>query len=54
MPEERTAVPEETQQTEHGETIPVPTRRDVFGDLRKVAKAEQPSDTEDGGGAGEQ
>ncbi len=38
-----------TQQTPQGETIPVPTRGDVLGDLRKVAKAPQrPSDTDAG------
>lgn len=43
----------DTQATPRGETIPVPTRQDVFRDLRKVAKADQPSDAEDRGSAGE-
>ena len=29
---------EPTQQTEHGATIPLPTREDVFRDLERVAK----------------
>ena len=29
---------ERTQETPKGETIPVPTRKDVFRDLEKVAK----------------
>ncbi len=33
------------QQTPKGETIPVPTRKQVFDDLRRVARApERPSD----------
>ncbi len=43
------------QQTPHGETIPVPTRKRVFDDLRKVAKApEPPSDGGSAGGAEDQ
>jgi hypothetical protein len=44
---------EDTQTTPRGETIPVPARADVLRDLRKVAKADEPSDAEDGGSSGE-
>lgn len=30
--------PQQSQETPQGETIPVPTRQAVLGDLRKVAK----------------
>lgn len=33
---------EPTQETPGGATIPVPKRKDVFGDLAKVAKAKPP------------
>ncbi len=42
------------QQTAHGETIPVPTRKRVLDDLRKAAKAPQPPSDADGGGAEDQ
>ena len=41
---------EPTQDTPGGATIPVPKRKDVLGDLRKIAKADKPSD--DGGVSG--
>ena len=44
-----------TQETPQGETIPVPTRKRVFDDLRRVAKAPQgPSDADSGGAEDEQ
>lgn len=36
-----------TQKTPQGETIPVPKRGDVFKDLRKVAKAKPPKESDD-------
>ncbi len=46
---------DETQETPQGETIPVPTRADVFRDLRKVAKPNKPkSDTGESGPQEEQ
>jgi hypothetical protein len=50
---------EPTQETPEGHTIPVPTRQDVFRDLRKVARAPEPPDEDDesagdAGGAEEQ
>ena len=46
MPEE----PELKQKTPQGHEIPVPKRKDVLRDLRKVAKAPKPSADDDGGG----
>lgn len=41
---------EERQETPQGETIPVPSREDVMGDLRKVAKpVERPKQDESSG-----
>lgn len=40
---------EPTQTTPQGETIPVPTREEVLRDLRKVAKAPEPSGDDEGG-----
>lgn len=42
------------QETLRGETIPVPTRRRVLDDLRKVAKAPRSPSDADGGGAEDQ
>lgn len=44
-----------TQTTPQGETIPFPTREQVLRDLRKVAKAPEPSERsgDDEGGAPE-
>jgi len=40
------------QETPQGDTIPLPTRKRVFDDLRRVAKApERPSDDASGGGS---
>lgn len=39
---------EPTQETPEGLTVPVPKRKDVLGDLRKVAKADKPSDASEG------
>ena len=36
---------EPTQQTEQGAEIPIPTRKDVFRDLAKVAKSRKKQDT---------
>lgn len=36
-----------TQETPAGATIPTPKRKDVFGDLRKVAKARLRDDDSD-------
>jgi hypothetical protein len=38
------------QETPGGAKIPVPTRKDVFGDLAKVAKAKPPVDDESDAG----
>ncbi len=46
---------EPTQETPQGETIPVPTRKRVFDDLRRVARApERPSDDACGGSPDDQ
>lgn len=47
-------VQEPVQQTPQGETVPVPTRKRVLDDLRKVAKARKPSSDADGGSAEDQ
>lgn len=39
------------QQTPQGATIPIPTRKQVLDDLRKVASAPKPASDADGGGA---
>lgn len=43
------------QQTPQGETIPVPTRKQVFDDLRRAARApERPLDDASGGSPDEE
>jgi hypothetical protein len=37
-----------TQETPQGHQVPVPKRRDVLADLRKVAKTDKPSDASAG------
>ncbi len=44
---------ESEQQTARGETIPVPTRKRVFDDLRKVAKAPEPPSVRGSAGSAE-
>jgi hypothetical protein len=39
---------EPTQETPQGERIPVPKRKDVLGDLAKVAKAKPRNDSDAG------
>ncbi len=38
MPNDERPSEEPTQTTPQGETIPIPTRKDVFRDLEKVAR----------------
>ena len=45
---------EPTQETPGGTTIPIPTRKDVFRDLEKIAKQRKPSDDSVGGSEDEQ
>lgn len=44
---------EPLQQTEQGHVIPVPKRKDVLADLRKVAQADKPA-SDAGGGSSDQ
>jgi hypothetical protein len=41
---------EPTQETPQGAEIPIPTRKDVFGDLAKVARPRKPPDDQDDSG----
>jgi hypothetical protein len=44
---------EPTQETPGGATIPVPKRKDVLGDLAKVAKAKPRKESDAGEGSAE-
>jgi hypothetical protein len=46
--------PKDTQETPEGAEIPIPTRKDVFGDLAKVAKPRKPPADDSGPSGPEQ